>query len=62
MKLLDKCKDYKILENKLDADTLNKIDKVLVHFENYVEKKAGNSPALYDVLCLVSRKIQILIQ
>lgn len=47
MKLLNKCKDYKILESKLDADTLNKIDKVLVHFENYVEK---NDDGVKDII------------
>ena len=38
MKILNTCKDYKELKNNLDLKTLNKIDKILTHFENYMNK------------------------
>lgn len=39
MKILDKCYEYKLLENKLNKKVLNKIDKVLIHYENYLRKE-----------------------
>ena len=51
MKILNKCKDYKILESKLDADTLNKIDKVLVHFEDYVDKNDDGNIDIIGKYC-----------
>lgn len=47
MKILNNCKDYKILEKELDAETLNKIDKVLIHYEDYITK---NDDGVKDII------------
>ena len=37
MNYLKSCVDYEILKKELDNETLNEIEKVIEHFENYVK-------------------------
>lgn len=47
MDIIKTCVDYEILKSKLDIDTLNKIDKVLKHYENYIKK---NDDGIKDII------------
>ena len=41
-KILSTCKDYNMLKDALDVETLKDIDKVLQHYENYLSKEYDN--------------------
>jgi len=47
MKTLNKCKDYRILESNFDLKTLEQIDKILVHYDNYINE---NDDGIKDII------------
>ncbi len=51
MEILNTCVGYKDLKNKLDTETLEKIDRVLVNYYDYADKNDDGEKDIIEEYC-----------